>query len=84
MDPGSSKTFDTGYYKQVSKRRGLFQSDEALLHDSVTKAYVQKMAVATNPSEFFKDFAESMVKMSQIGVLTGTQGEIRKQCSVTN
>ncbi|KAM0937081.1 putative peroxidase [Dioscorea sansibarensis] len=85
MDPGSFKTFDTSYYRLVAKRRGLFVSDEALLHDPETKAYVLRQAAAAGTSpEFFKDFGESMVKMGNIGVLTGKQGEIRKQCGFVN
>ncbi|XP_019194366.1 PREDICTED: peroxidase 27-like [Ipomoea nil] len=83
MDPGSAKIFDTSYYSLVSKRRGLFESDAALLTNSVTKAYVQQQL---NPSTatFFEDFADSMVKMGKIGVLTGKAGEIRKICSRIN
>ncbi|KAL8171203.1 hypothetical protein V2J09_023007, partial [Rumex salicifolius] len=36
MDSGSFLTFDQKYYSLVSKRRGLFQSDSALLDDSET------------------------------------------------
>ncbi|XP_059664470.1 peroxidase 27-like [Cornus florida] len=82
MDPGSFKKFDTEYYTLVNKRRGLFQSDAALLADSETKAYVRLQA--TSGYSFFKDFAVSMVKMGQIGVLTGKSGEIRKQCAFIN
>jgi peroxidase len=83
MDPGSFKTFDTDYYKNVAKRRGLFHSDAALLTDSSTSGYVMKNAGGYS-SEFFKDFAESMVKMGNVEVLTGSQGEIRKKCYVVN
>ncbi|KAG8498767.1 hypothetical protein CXB51_005213 [Gossypium anomalum] len=83
MDPGSFKTFDEAYYTLVAKRRGLFQSDSALLDDPETKAYVIIQA-STNGSTFAKDFAESMVKMGQVGVLTGNQGEIRKHCALVN
>ncbi|PKU82569.1 Peroxidase 1 [Dendrobium catenatum] len=65
MDPGSFKTFDVGYFKQVSKRRSLFLSDEALLHDSETRSYVERQAMAS-PDEFFRDFAASMVKMGRL------------------
>nr|XP_009630374.1 peroxidase 27-like [Nicotiana tomentosiformis] len=83
MDPGSFKSFDTDYYTMVSKRRGLFASDAALLTDSQTKAYVLSQV---NPygSTFFKDFGESMIKMGKIGVLTGKAGEIRKHCAFRN
>ncbi|KAJ0974733.1 hypothetical protein J5N97_016698 [Dioscorea zingiberensis] len=83
LDPGSFKSFDGGYYKLVAKRRGLFSSDEALLHDGETKAYVARQ-VAGALKEFFKDFANSMVRMGNIEVLTGKQGEIRKQCGFVN
>jgi peroxidase len=83
MDPGSFKTFDEDYYTLVAKRRGLFQSDAALLDDPETKAYV-KLQATTHGSTFFKDFAVSMVNMARVGVLTGKDGEIRKQCSKVN
>ncbi|KAA8519991.1 hypothetical protein F0562_014247 [Nyssa sinensis] len=84
MDPGSFKTFDEdSYYTLVIKRRGLFQSDAALLDDSETKAYV-KLQATTHGSTSFKDFGDSMVKMGRIGVLTGKAGEIRKICTRIN
>jgi peroxidase len=83
MDPGSFKTFDESYYTLVAKRRGLFQSDAALLDDAETKAYVKLQATALG-STFFKDFGVSMVNMGRIGVLTGNAGEVRKQCSRVN
>ena len=84
MDPGSYKTFDTSYYSHVAKRRGLFRSDAALLTDDTTRDYVQRIATGKFDAEFFSDFSESMIKMGDIGVLTGTQGEIRKKCYVLN
>ncbi|KAJ9550292.1 hypothetical protein OSB04_014337 [Centaurea solstitialis] len=83
MDPGSSKIFDDDYYSIVMKRRGLFASDAALLNDKKTSDYV-KLQVQSHGSTFFKDFKESMVKMGQIGVLTGNAGEVRKHCALIN
>ncbi|XP_060215559.1 peroxidase 27-like [Lycium barbarum] len=83
MDPGSFKTFDGSYYTYVAKRRGLLQSDAALLDDKETKAYV-KLQALSHGSTFFKDFAKSMEKMGKIGVLTGKAGEIRKRCGFVN
>ncbi|CAL5047479.1 unnamed protein product [Urochloa decumbens] len=84
MDPGSYKTFDTSYYRHVAKRRGLFQSDAALLTDATTVEYVQRIATGKFDDVFFKDFGESMVKMGNVGVLTGAEGEIRKKCYIVN
>ena len=83
MDPGSVKTFDEDYYTIVSKRRGLFESDAALLNDKQTSAYV-KLQAKSHGATFFKDFSDSMVKMGKIGVLTGKNGEIRKHCALIN
>ncbi|XP_051152084.1 peroxidase 27-like [Andrographis paniculata] len=84
MDPGSFKTFDENYYTLVAKRRGLFTSDSALLSDSETRAYVLRHAGEQDLGGFIKDFGKSMVKMGQIGILTGKQGEIRKRCAFVN
>ncbi|KAK9670198.1 hypothetical protein RND81_13G185000 [Saponaria officinalis] len=84
MDPGSSLVFDEDYYLQVAKKRGLFQSDAALLDDSETKAYVDIHKGDNNPGSFFKDFAVSMVNMGRIEVLTGVSGQVRKVCSRVN
>nr|POE95245.1 peroxidase 27 [Quercus suber] len=54
MDPGSFKTFDEDYHTLVAKRRGLFQSDAALLDDTEAKAYV-KLQATTHGSTFFED-----------------------------
>ncbi|EYU24799.1 hypothetical protein ABFS82_13G018800 [Erythranthe guttata] len=86
MDPRSYKVFDTSYYKAVANKKGLFTSDSSLLADGETRAYVTRHAATPDRGlkSFFGDFAKSMVKMSEIGVLTGNRGEIRKTCSFVN
>ncbi|OEL15488.1 Peroxidase 1 [Dichanthelium oligosanthes] len=84
MGPGSYKTFDTSYYHHVEKRRGLFQSDAALLTDATTMEYVQRIATGKFDDVFFKDFSESMIKMGNVGFLTGAEGQIRKKCYIVN
>lgn len=83
MDPGSFRTFDLGYYKNVLKRRGLFQSDAALITNAATKSSIMNL-VDSPPEVFFQEFALSMEKMGRIEVKTGTTGEIRKNCAVVN
>ncbi|CAN6163009.1 unnamed protein product [Urochloa humidicola] len=83
MDPGSFKTFDASYYRGLLKRRGLFESDAALITDAAAKADI--LSVVNGPPEFFfQVFAGSMVKLGAIEVKTGTEGEIRKHCSKIN
>lgn len=83
MDPGSFRTFDLSYYKLVLKRRGLFESDAALTTSPTTLSYIKQLV--DGPLEtFFAEFGAAMVKMGQVEVLTGSAGEIRKQCSAVN
>lgn len=81
MDPGSFRTFDTHYYVNLKKNRGLFQSDAALLTNSEAQSYVN---TELQTPKFFSDFARSMEKMGRNAVLTGTAGQIRRHCAFTN
>ncbi|CAL5200519.1 unnamed protein product [Lathyrus oleraceus] len=83
MDPGSRNTFDLSYYSHVVKRRGLFESDSALLTNSVTKSLVTQL-LQGSLENFYAEFAKSIEKMGQIKVKTGSQGEIRKHCALVN
>ncbi|XP_010271617.1 PREDICTED: peroxidase 27-like [Nelumbo nucifera] len=84
LDPGSFKTFNKDYYKVVAEGRGIFQSDAALLDDNETRDYVISQAASAVSSTFLKDFAEAMINLGNIGVITGTEGEIRKRCAFVN
>ncbi|XP_021730996.1 peroxidase 39-like [Chenopodium quinoa] len=81
MDPGSSVSFDNHYFEILKDRKGLFVSDAALLTDDDARRFALKLL---NPKKFFDEFAKSMEKMGAIGVLTGSQGQIRKHCSLVN
>ncbi|GKV12028.1 hypothetical protein SLEP1_g23234 [Rubroshorea leprosula] len=81
MDPGSALNFDNHYYVTLKQHKGLFQSDAALLTNEDARNIVQEFLIS---STFFGQFAESMVKMGDIEVLTGEQGQIRKRCAFVN
>ncbi|XP_021728320.1 peroxidase 27-like [Chenopodium quinoa] len=83
MDRITPKVFDEKYYTMVTQNRGLFVSDATLMTDQETKSYIETQ-VKTKGSTFADDFAVSMTKMINIGVLTGSQGEIRKTCGAVN
>ncbi|MQM23566.1 hypothetical protein Taro_056632, partial [Colocasia esculenta] len=82
MDPRSPNFFDSSYYGNILANRGLFTSDQTLLSDPATGWQVRQNAFAVFP--FRRNFAAAMIKMGQIGVLTGTNGEIRRNCRVIN
>ncbi|RDY05782.1 Peroxidase 12, partial [Mucuna pruriens] len=82
LDIRSPHTFDNKYYVDLLNRQGLFTSDQDLYTDKRTKPIVTSFAV--NQTLFFDKFVFAMLKMGQLSVLTGTQGEIRANCSVRN
>ncbi|RRT39989.1 hypothetical protein BHE74_00015096 [Ensete ventricosum] len=81
-DIRTPNTFDNKYYVDLVNKQGLFTSDQGLYGDSRTKPIVTNFAV--NQPLFFGKFVYSMTKMGQLSVLTGKQGEIRKNCSALN
>ncbi|KAG8053857.1 hypothetical protein GUJ93_ZPchr0001g32899 [Zizania palustris] len=74
--------FDNMYYVNLVNREGLFVSDQDLFANETTRPLVAKFAA--DQSAFFDQFAVSMLKMGQISVLTGSQGQIRQNCSARN
>ena len=72
--------FDNNYYKNVLNKVAVFHSDAALLNASDTLQLVQ--LYANDQTKFFQQFQLSMIKLSQLGVLTGNNGIIRKKCSL--
>lgn len=82
MDPKSSRSFDSDYFKILTQKKGLFQSDAALLTDTSSSQTIKQLQ---NPKTFFSSFANSMLKMGAIEVLMGpNNGEIRQQCRFVN
>ncbi|KAI3981559.1 hypothetical protein MKX01_007479 [Papaver californicum] len=82
LDIRTPNVFDNRYYVNVMNRQGLFTSDQDLYTDSRTRPIVTSYVLYR--SLFFERFVFSMIKMGQLSVLTGSQGEIRSNCSVRN
>jgi peroxidase len=82
MDLITPEGFDNKYYVGLTNNLGLFKSDVALLTNATMKALVDSFV--SSEATFRTKFARSMLKMGQIEVLTGTQGEIRRNCRVIN
>lgn len=86
LDTDSVNTFDTSYYENIRRGRGVLESDSKLWSDPRTQKFVQRFIGARRPhgSTFNKMFARAMVKMSKIEVKIGTQGEIGRVCNAIN
>ncbi|KDP34818.1 hypothetical protein JCGZ_11180 [Jatropha curcas] len=81
LDPTPNQ-MDNRYYMELKKNRGLLTSDQTLMNSPSTQNIV--MNNARNSRLWAAKFAKAMVHMGSLDVLTGTQGEIRKQCNVIN
>ncbi|GLT66206.1 hypothetical protein SLA2020_385860 [Shorea laevis] len=82
LDSATTYRFDNAYYTNLLNNSGLLQSDQALTGDNRTASTV--LNYSKYPYLFNKDFGASMVNMASLGVLTGKDGEIRKNCRVVN
>ncbi|XP_060206383.1 peroxidase 5-like [Lycium barbarum] len=82
MNPASPVVTDVSYYRDILANRGLFVSDQALLKNPKTATEVTRYV--RSPFLWSSKFANAMVKMGQIGVLTGNAGEIRANCRFIN
>ncbi|KAH9312966.1 hypothetical protein KI387_028001 [Taxus chinensis] len=82
QDIRTPNVFDNKYYVDLLNRQTLFTSDQTLFTDTRTRNVVIDFAV--NQTSFFQQFVLSMLKMGQLEVLTGSQGQIRKSCAIPN
>lgn len=86
LDKNSTDLFDNHYFKNLLNGKGLLLSDQILFSSdaavSTTKTIVE--SYSNNSSIFFNDFVTAMIKMGNISPLTGSSGEIRKNCRVVN
>ncbi|KAL3737156.1 hypothetical protein ACJRO7_025990 [Eucalyptus globulus] len=82
LDIRSPNRFDNKYFVDLVNRQGLFTSDQDLYEDPATRDIVTSFA--EDQELFFEKFVLAMTKMGQFGLLTGTKGEIRANCSVRN
>ncbi|CAI9098467.1 OLC1v1035118C1 [Oldenlandia corymbosa var. corymbosa] len=82
MDPNTPRTFDNVYYQNLQQGKGLFTSDQTLFTDGRSRATVSQFA--TNPFAFQQAFITAITKLGRVGVLTGNQGEIRRDCTRPN
>lgn len=82
LDSMSTYRFDNNYYSNLINKKGLLESDQALMSDSRTAGLVN--SYNSDPMLFYKEFGVSMVKLGSVGVISGRNGQIRKKCGSVN
>ncbi|GAA0162509.1 peroxidase [Lithospermum erythrorhizon] len=82
LDAVTTNKFDNVYYKNLLNNSGVLGSDQTLLSDNTAAALV--LNFSKYPYLFSYEFSKSMIKMGNIGVLTGLDGQVRKNCKVVN
>ncbi|XP_048570187.1 peroxidase 4-like [Triticum urartu] len=82
LDLQTPSTFENDYYKNLVQKRGILHSDQELFNGGAADALVQQYI--GSQSAFFKDFVVGMIKMGDIMPLTGSSGQIRKNCRRIN
>ncbi|KAJ4709286.1 Peroxidase [Melia azedarach] len=82
MDPTTPQIFDNAYFKNLQQGMGLFTSDQILFTDTRSRSTVNLFA--SDNEAFNRAFVSAITKLGRVGVKTGNQGEIRRDCSFVN
>ncbi|CAN6170567.1 unnamed protein product [Urochloa humidicola] len=82
MDVVTPRVFDNQYFKNLQDGMGLLASDQLLYTDPRSSPMVD--AWAKSSVAFNEAFVTAITKMGRIGVKTGAQGNIRRNCAVLN
>jgi peroxidase len=82
LDSLTPDAFDNGYYRNLVAGAGLLHSDQELFNNGPVDSVVQ--LYSSNAAAFSSDFAASMIRLGNIGPLTGSTGEVRLNCRKVN
>ncbi|CAN1319061.1 Peroxidase 57, partial [Linum perenne] len=89
--PGPNETFntsespfrlDSSFYGRVMNQETVLHLDQQLAFTDVTRKTAA--LYAGRPNVFRKRFAKAMIKLGNVGVLSGMAGEIRRDCRRVN
>ncbi|CAL4904604.1 unnamed protein product [Urochloa decumbens] len=82
LNASTPYAFDNFYYKNLLNKKGVLHSDQQLFNGGSVDP--QTTTYSSNMAKFFTDFSVAMVKMGNISPLTGSSGQIRKNCRKIN
>ncbi|KAG7948073.1 hypothetical protein I3843_14G128500 [Carya illinoinensis] len=84
LDLTTPDTFDNNYFSNLQLLNGLLQTDQELFSTTGADTIDIVNNFSSDQSAFFASFVESMLKMGNISVLTGSEGEVRLNCGRVN
>ncbi|KAL4189909.1 hypothetical protein AMTRI_Chr08g167810 [Amborella trichopoda] len=84
LDTLSSNRFDNGFFGELVNNRGLLHSDQELFNGSRGPTDSLVWQYSRDWRAFLSDFSDSMMRLGNLGVLTGSQGEVRVNCRKPN
>ncbi|KAK1394302.1 Peroxidase [Heracleum sosnowskyi] len=82
LDVVTPNRLDSQFYKNLKNKMGVLEIDQQLESSPLTANIVSNYS--RFPEVWAADFAAAMIHLGSIDVLTGNQGEIRKDCEVIN
>ncbi|XP_051134200.1 peroxidase 4 [Andrographis paniculata] len=86
LDDRTPTSFDIAYYQNLVEKKGLLHSDQILFNGAGAPAQTDSLirTYSKNPKAFSDDFRAAMIRMGDISPLTGSLGEVRKNCRRPN
>ncbi|EEF27512.1 Peroxidase 22 precursor, putative, partial [Ricinus communis] len=84
LDSATPDAFDNRYFSNLLSGKGLLQSDQELFSTPGADTAGIVTNFSTSQTAFFESFVVSMIRMGNLSVLTGTDGEVRLNCRVVN
>ncbi|CAA7408210.1 unnamed protein product [Spirodela intermedia] len=82
LDLSTPQVFDNAYFQNLQTGMGLLASDQVLFTDTRSRETVNLFA--TNRTAFDEAFAAAMITLGRVDLKTGSQGEVRRDCSSVN
>ncbi|XP_062171202.1 peroxidase 5-like [Alnus glutinosa] len=82
FDHISPNRLENTFYLKLLKGIALLESDQGLANDPRTREIVHRMAF--NREAWSNKFTQAMIRLGRVDVLTGREGEIRKDCRAVN
>lgn len=84
LDTSTPDVFDNNYFTNLQGKKGLLQTDQELFSTAGADTIDIVNLYGSNQTAFFERFVVSMIRMGNLSVLTGSEGEIRLNCSKVN